>query len=113
VLVAADFFTVEVWTRNGLQRFMLLFFIELSTHKVEIAGITSVAKSATASHRKRTICVPCTVGDHAGWPVRSEPTRTRRFADPDYRQARARAFRGHDAAGANESRRSEIDVRLL
>jgi putative transposase len=43
VLVAADFFTVEVWTRKGLQRFMVLFFIELSTRRVEIAGIASVA----------------------------------------------------------------------
>lgn len=42
VLVAADFFTVEVWTRKGLQRFMVLSFIELSTRQVEIAGIASV-----------------------------------------------------------------------
>jgi hypothetical protein len=39
LIVAADFFTIEVWTRRGLQRFMVLFFIELSTRKVEIAGI--------------------------------------------------------------------------
>lgn len=31
--MAADFFTVEVRTRKGLQRFMVLFFIELSTPK--------------------------------------------------------------------------------
>jgi putative transposase len=37
--VAANFFTVEVWTRRGPQRFMVLFFMELSTRKVEIAGI--------------------------------------------------------------------------
>ena len=37
LIVAADFFTVEVWTRRGLQRFIVLFFIELSTRKVEIA----------------------------------------------------------------------------
>jgi transposase InsO family protein len=43
VLVAADFFTVQVWTRKGLQRFLVLFFIELSTRKVEIAHITAVA----------------------------------------------------------------------
>jgi len=30
LIVAADFFTIEVWTRYGLQRFMVLFFIELS-----------------------------------------------------------------------------------
>src|SRR6516162_5181741 len=33
-IVAADFFTIEVWTRRGLQRFIVLFFIELSTRKV-------------------------------------------------------------------------------
>jgi len=37
--VATDFFTVEVWTRQGLQQFVALFLIELSTRKVEVAGI--------------------------------------------------------------------------
>jgi hypothetical protein len=41
--VAADFFTVEVWTRRGLQRFIVLFFIELWTRKVEIAGVAANA----------------------------------------------------------------------
>jgi putative transposase len=36
-IVAADFFTVEVWTRNGLRRFLVLFFIELSSRRVQIA----------------------------------------------------------------------------
>jgi hypothetical protein len=45
LLVAADLFIVEVWTRKGLQRLMVLFFIELSTRKVEIAGIAPVANS--------------------------------------------------------------------
>jgi transposase InsO family protein len=43
LIVAADFFTIEVWTRKGLQRFLVLFFIELSTRKVEIAGIAPAA----------------------------------------------------------------------
>ena len=43
LIVAADFFTMEVWTRRGLQRFVVLFFIELSTRKVEIAGIARTA----------------------------------------------------------------------
>jgi len=30
LIVAADFFTVEVWTLRGLQRFMVLFFMDLS-----------------------------------------------------------------------------------
>ena len=42
LIVATDFFTVEVWTRRGLQRFMVLFFIDLATRKVEIAGIAPV-----------------------------------------------------------------------
>src|SRR6516164_1824394 len=41
LIVAADFFTIEAWTRRGLQRFMVLFFIELSTSKVKLAGIAS------------------------------------------------------------------------
>src|SRR5437868_3478854 len=43
LIVAADFFTVEVWTRKGLQRFVVLFFLDLSTRPVEIAGIASAA----------------------------------------------------------------------
>jgi putative transposase len=39
LIVAADFFTVEVWTRRGLQRYIVLFFIELSTRRIEIAGV--------------------------------------------------------------------------
>jgi transposase InsO family protein len=38
-IVATDFFTVEVWTKNGLQRFMVLYFIELSTRRVQLGGI--------------------------------------------------------------------------
>jgi putative transposase len=40
LLVAADFFTVEVWTCKGLR---VLFFIELSSRRVEIAGISARA----------------------------------------------------------------------
>lgn len=38
---AMDFFTVEVWTAKGLTRFHVLFVIDLSTRRVEIAGIDS------------------------------------------------------------------------
>ena len=41
VLAATDFFTVEVWTRSGLVRVAVLFVIELSTRRVEIAGMTT------------------------------------------------------------------------
>ncbi len=58
LIVAADFFTVEVWTRKGLQRFMVLFFIELielSTRKVEIAGIASLANGLWMSQIGRNL----------------------------------------------------------
>ena len=43
LIVAADFFTIEAWTRRRLQTCMVLFFIELSTRKVVIAGIAPIA----------------------------------------------------------------------
>jgi putative transposase len=41
VIAAADFFTVEVWTLKGLTRYIVFFVLELSTRRVEIAGITA------------------------------------------------------------------------
>ena len=40
-LVAADFLTVEVWKFRGLVTYYVLFFIELPTRAVRIAGITT------------------------------------------------------------------------
>jgi putative transposase len=42
-MVASDFFTVEVWRKKGLQRFVVLFFMELSTRRVQLGGIARVA----------------------------------------------------------------------
>jgi hypothetical protein len=47
--------TVEVWTRRGLQRFFVLFFMELSTRKVEIAGIASATSGLWMSQIARNI----------------------------------------------------------
>src|SRR4029450_5350056 len=55
LIVAADFFTVEVWTARGLQRYIVLFFIELSTRRVEIAGIARVANGLWMSQIARNI----------------------------------------------------------
>ena len=38
-ITACDFFTVEAWGLKGLTRYLVFFVIELSTRKVEIAGI--------------------------------------------------------------------------
>ena len=55
LIVAADFFTVEVWTRKGLQRFIVLFFLDLSTRQVEIAGMASTANGLWMSQVGRTV----------------------------------------------------------
>jgi len=40
VLAAADFFTVEIWGPRGRVTFYVFFVIELTTRRVDIAGIT-------------------------------------------------------------------------
>ncbi len=40
-LVASDFFTWGFWLPGGFKRFVILFFMELSTRRVEIGGIAS------------------------------------------------------------------------
>jgi transposase InsO family protein len=42
-IVASDFFTIEVWTPTGLKRFIVLFFMEISTRRVQIGGMASRA----------------------------------------------------------------------
>jgi putative transposase len=41
ILLASDFFTVEVWRLHGLTTYYVLFFIELKTRMVTIAGVTT------------------------------------------------------------------------
>jgi len=55
LIVATDFFTVEVWTRRGLERFLVLFFIDMATRKVEIAGIASVVNGLWMSQVARNL----------------------------------------------------------
>ena len=66
LIVAADFFTIEVWTTKGLQRFIVLFFIELSTRRVEIAGISA--------SRERPVDEPdCPESDRLSrWPAHGQ-----------------------------------------
>ena len=58
LIVAADFFTIEVWTRRGIQRFFVLFFIELATRKVEIAGIAAAANGLWMRQIGRNLADP-------------------------------------------------------
>jgi hypothetical protein len=39
VLEAADFFSIEIWTRKGLTLYIVLFLMDLSTRRVHIAGM--------------------------------------------------------------------------
>jgi hypothetical protein len=43
VIVAAEFFTVEGWTRSGLTRSLVLFLLDISTRRIKIAGIATKA----------------------------------------------------------------------
>jgi putative transposase len=54
LIVAADFFTVEVWTQRGLQRFVVLFFLDVSTRRVEIDGMAATANGLWMSQIGRT-----------------------------------------------------------
>jgi putative transposase len=55
VMAAADFFTIEAWTRRGLTRFLVLFFIDLSSRKVEIAGLARQANGLWMGQVARNI----------------------------------------------------------
>jgi putative transposase len=55
VITAADFFTVEAWTRSGLTRFLVLFLIDLASRRVEIAGLARQAKGLWMSQVARNL----------------------------------------------------------
>ena len=46
MLIASDFFTVEVWRLQGLTTYYVLFVIELSTRCVRLVGITTNPNTA-------------------------------------------------------------------
>jgi putative transposase len=54
-IVAADFFTIEAWTRIGLTRFVVLFLIDLSSRRVEIAGLARQAHGLWMSQIARNL----------------------------------------------------------
>ena len=54
-IVATDFFTMEVWTPTGWQRFLVLFFMELSMRRVQVGGIAKVANGLWMSQIARNL----------------------------------------------------------
>ncbi|MFT7485638.1 MAG: putative transposase [Candidatus Paceibacteria bacterium] len=59
-IAATDFFSVEVWTPRGLKTYYVLFFIDLKTRVVEIAGITTSPNEAFMAQVARNLTVPVT-----------------------------------------------------
>src|ERR1022692_5160171 len=57
VLAAIDFTTVEVWTKNGLVTFYLLFVLELATRRVHFAGSTTGPDEAWMKQVARNLTV--------------------------------------------------------
>src|SRR5215468_4626029 len=55
VLVATDFFTAEVWTRCGLLKYDVLFFMHLGSRQVHLAGVTLHPNEAWMIQRARNI----------------------------------------------------------
>jgi putative transposase len=55
VIASADFFAVEAWTRQGLTRFLVLFLIDLSSRKVQVAGVTREANGVWMSQVARNL----------------------------------------------------------
>ena len=54
-MVAADFFTLEAWTRQGWTRFLVLFFIDLASGRVEIGGVARQANGLGMSQVARNL----------------------------------------------------------
>jgi putative transposase len=57
VLWATDFFTSEVWTCTGLTTFYVLFFLQLHTRRVILAGITPFPNEAWLKQIARNLTV--------------------------------------------------------
>jgi len=54
-IAAADFFSVEVLTRGGLVRYLVLFLIDLKTRRVHVAGISNSIDGAFMAQVARNL----------------------------------------------------------
>ncbi|MHB8653632.1 MAG: IS3 family transposase [Terriglobia bacterium] len=54
-IVAADFFTVEAWTLRGWTRYVVLLLIDLSSRRVEFAGLARKANGLRMSQVARNL----------------------------------------------------------
>jgi putative transposase len=92
VIVAADFFTVEAWTRRGLTRYVVLFLIDQSSRQVEVAGLARQANGLWMSQVARNLSdteegflasKTYLIHDRGDTPVIAESARRRFTSDPN------------------------------
>jgi transposase InsO family protein len=57
VLWATDFFTTEVWTATGRTTFYVLFFLDLKTRRILVAGLTPFPNEAWLKQVARNLTV--------------------------------------------------------
>lgn len=70
-IVAVDLRTVEIWSRAGLTRYRVLFFIKPSSRRVYVAGITTQPRACWMKQITRNVTDPI---DAIAFETRS-PTR--------------------------------------
>ncbi len=84
-LIATDFLTVEVWTLRGLIRYHVLVVMDLSTRRVEIAGICPDPNGAWMQQVARNLSDPfvstSVLRDKAFLIHDRDPLFTREFAE--------------------------------
>ena len=82
-IAAADFFTVEIWTRTGLTRYFVFFVMDLATRKIEVAGITAAPSGVwmTQIARNLTDVAIGFLSDHRYLICDRDPLYTREFRE--------------------------------
>jgi putative transposase len=66
-ILAADFFTKEVWTFFGKVTYYVLFFVHLGTRRVHVAGSTLAPNAAWVEQQARNLGFVC---EEQGWKPR-------------------------------------------
>ena len=89
-IVACDFFTVEtLW----LRRLYVLFFIELDTRRVHLAGVTANPTAPGSPSRRATCCWCWASGDDGRFLLRDRDTKFCRAFDEVFRTEGAEVIR--------------------
>jgi putative transposase len=87
VLWATDFFTAEVWTATGLTTFYVLFFIQLHTRKILLAGITPSPNESWLKQIVRNLTVEDGPMTHARFLLHDRATKFSEAFDALFRSA--------------------------